>query len=490
MNYSAKDEKRLKDIKTDPGFPIEKYRTPWRRDYARLIHSPSFRRLQGKSQLFPERETDFFRNRLTHSLEVAQIARSIAIKLNDDLKENNEPYQIEPDIVEFAALAHDLGHPPFGHFGEEVLDEKMIDSGGFEGNAQTLRLLTRSEKRHLIEKTIFGINNNGEDKRIGLNLTCRTIASILKYDRVIPPSKKLREEQLNKREIEKISPIKGYYESENEIIQWAKSNICNGKNYQGKFKTIECRIMDIADDIAYSTYDFEDCLKAGFTTPLDVLSLDYKICKKVAKKVSKILEIDFSAENVKDKINEIFFGYFKPPYDVHSLKKLSESELEWLHFISLEFSNSISRQLQEDGYIRTDFTSKQVGRTIRSVGMNEIDHDIPALSTVKIEKDTAIKVEVLKHIVYESQILSPKVQIVAYRSKDIIGTIFDVLSDENKEGYTLLPKDFRRIYEAVKNQKDKRRVICDFIASMTDRYALEFYGRLTSENPQTIFKPF
>ena len=152
-----------------------------------MIHSPSFRRLQGKSQLFPEQETDFFRNRLTHSLEVAQIAKSIAIKLNNDLENDGDSYRIEPDIVEFAALAHDLGHPPFGHFGEEVLDEKMIDCGGFEGNAQTLRLLTRLEKRWIIENTTFGIDKDGKDKRVGLDLTCRSIASILKYDCEIYP---------------------------------------------------------------------------------------------------------------------------------------------------------------------------------------------------------------------------------------------------------------------------------------------------------------
>jgi dGTPase len=149
MQYSAKDEKRLKPIEPDPRFSMEKYRTPWRRDCGRLIHSPSFRRLEGKMQLFPGQESDFFRNRLTHSIEVSQIAKSIAIKLNSDLENNGESYRIEPDIVEFASLAHDLGHPPFGHFGELVLDGRMIESGGFEGNAQALRLITRLEKRHL-----------------------------------------------------------------------------------------------------------------------------------------------------------------------------------------------------------------------------------------------------------------------------------------------------------------------------------------------------
>jgi dGTPase len=102
----------------------DKYRTPWRRDYGRVIHSPAFRRLQGKTQLFPGIESDFFRNRLTHSLEAAQIAKAIATRLNSTEKFLQDPKKkIEPDIAELAALCHDLGHPPFGHNGERALDE-------------------------------------------------------------------------------------------------------------------------------------------------------------------------------------------------------------------------------------------------------------------------------------------------------------------------------------------------------------------------------
>ena len=106
MHYSAKDAQRLKPIKKDQRFSVEKYRTPWRRDYGRLIHSPSFRRLQGKSQLFPQQETDFFRNRLTHSLEVAQIAKSIAIKLNSDLEDISSWVDIAKATLILSNLPH------------------------------------------------------------------------------------------------------------------------------------------------------------------------------------------------------------------------------------------------------------------------------------------------------------------------------------------------------------------------------------------------
>ncbi|MEQ9639049.1 MAG: dNTP triphosphohydrolase [Alphaproteobacteria bacterium] len=138
--YKAGDLTRERRIEFRSVTGPEKYRSAFRRDYARLIHCPAFRRLQGKLQIFPGIESDFFRNRLTHSLEVAQIAKSIALRLNDQYSifKNNE---IDTDLVELAGLAHDLGHPPFGHSGEIGLDSCMSTSGGFEGNAQTFRIL-------------------------------------------------------------------------------------------------------------------------------------------------------------------------------------------------------------------------------------------------------------------------------------------------------------------------------------------------------------
>jgi dGTPase len=125
----------------------EAYRSPFRRDYARIVHAPAFRRLQRKLQLFPDEESDFFRNRLTHSVEVAQIAKSIAIRLNHIIgSKDPDCGPIDTDLVEAISLAHDIGHPPFGHTGEAALHKKMRSVGGFEGNAQTLRILTRLEK--------------------------------------------------------------------------------------------------------------------------------------------------------------------------------------------------------------------------------------------------------------------------------------------------------------------------------------------------------
>lgn len=179
--YGADDYKRLVEAASKVGDT----RSPFRRDWARLIHSASFRRLQGKTQLFPSDENDYFRNRLTHSLEVAQIGSGIASGLNDReafLKDN----PIDVDLVHFAGLAHDLGHPPFGHNGEKALDRLMRDQGGFEGNAQTLRILTRLEKKETkdfpLKSPTPRLFDGHEDLRTGLNLTMRSLASILKYD--------------------------------------------------------------------------------------------------------------------------------------------------------------------------------------------------------------------------------------------------------------------------------------------------------------------
>ena len=223
------------------------YRSAFRRDYARLLHCPSFRRLQGKTQLFPPVEHDFFRNRLTHSLEVAQIAKSIALRLN-----HCHSYFVDNPIdlylVETAALAHDLGHPPFGHDGEQALDDCMKKGGGFEGNAQSLRILARLAKKE-------------PQPDVGLNLTHRTLAATLKYDNPIPIRRKRG-----------AALVKGFYLSEQDLVAKIQRSVLGVDAETGRpFKTIECQIMDLADDIAYSTYDLEDALKAGFVTPTEMI---------------------------------------------------------------------------------------------------------------------------------------------------------------------------------------------------------------------------
>jgi len=415
---------------------------------------------------------------------VAQIAKSIALKINHDLESGGEEYRIEPDIVEFAGLAHDLGHPPFGHFGEEILNKMMLKYGGFEGNAQTLRLLTRIEKKHRIDsRKDVDITSSGNDKRVGLNVTARSIAAILKYDKQIVPQKNKKGQ---------ITPIKGYYTSEKDVVSWVKKSICRNKRHSDRFKTVECQIMDIADDIAYSTYDLEDSFKAGFLEPVDLLCSAPEVLINVAKKVGSAIGVKVSKEDVRDEIAErIFFDIFKLPEGMYEdyYKKPSRRALEELHLFSITHAKNVSRSEAQNGYDRTALTSSLVGAFVGAVEIDKINRSIPALSTVKLQKNRKRQIEILKHFVYESQILSPKIQIVAYRSKEIIQRIFETLSNRVENGQLLLPPDYRKIHAACSKRRHQMRTICDFIAGMTDRYALEFYGRLTSESPETIFKP-
>ena len=478
--YTGSDKKRqLETSEADQ----ENYRSAWRRDYARLIHCPSFRRLQGKTQLFPGVESDFFRNRLTHSLEVAQIAKSIAIRLNDAFN-----VDIEPDITEFAGLAHDLGHPPFGHQGEEALDLCMMDFGGFEGNAQTLRILTRLEKKVFADDIQDPLLEQASesDHRIGLNLSFRSLASILKYDNIIPVFEEEREKYRIAKGQEKKKPVKGYYDCDKKIVEKIKNNVVPNLPPGAEFKTIECKIMDIADDIAYSTYDLEDAFKAGFLTPFDLIFAEKSVAEKVRASVEKIIKKAFTEEDMRKVLVGIFQGIFDEHPDLKPIKINKKNRQDYT-VVAIENAYRASKNLASDGYIRNGFTSKLVSRFIKGITFKK-NNKFPALSDAFLQENELIQVEVLKRFTYESQILSPKLKVAEYRGKEIVTRIFKTLSEDG--GHELLPDDFKKLYHTAPSEPEQKRVICDYVAGMTDKYAIEYYGRITSENPETIFKPF
>lgn len=236
--YSESDQERFLDE------PAKRAgRTEFMRDRARVIHSAALRRLAAKTQVAVPWENDFQRTRLSHSLECAQIGRELGESLGAD-----------PDLLETACLSHDLGHPPFGHNGEEALAEVAVDCGGFEGNAQSFRLLTRIEA-----KTVESNNRS-----VGLNLTRASLDAATKY----PWSN-----QVNPRKF-------GVYEDDVAIFNWMRQGAPEGR------KCIEAQIMDWSDDCAYSVHDLEDAIFAGQVTVNDferdfdvlysVMANDYK----------------------------------------------------------------------------------------------------------------------------------------------------------------------------------------------------------------------
>ena len=437
--------------------PLDDWRKPFSRDYARVVHSASFRRLQGKTQVFPGHESDFFRNRLTHSLEVAQIAEGIAERVNHT-HEYFKRHPIDTRLCATAALIHDLGHPPFGHNGERALDDAMRKHGGFEGNAQTLRIVARLEKKIL----------NADETPAGLNLTFRTLAAALKYDNAIPRSRRSNSKL-----------VKGYYTTEAQLVRNIKEAVVgSGIKITDGFKTIECCIMDIADDIAYSTFDLEDSLKAGFLTPADILSSSGAMLEQVANKVSTALNYEFTPV----KVLEVFADLFS------AIVAIENNQQEFpTGMMMLVDGYRASKNLAASSHLRTKLSSQLVSEAINAVDVT-LNSDYPMLSIAKLSKEASERVEVLKQYTFIATIYSSRVKLPEFRGYEVVTGIFQALS--GPRGHLLMPEDVRTQFENQAIDLDAQmRIICDFVAGMTDRYAMEFHGRLHSDSAQSMFKP-
>ncbi|MFZ2597326.1 MAG: deoxyguanosinetriphosphate triphosphohydrolase, partial [Bifidobacterium adolescentis] len=226
--YSAFDEERWA-----PEPPKSSSRTAFQRDRARLIHSSALRRLGAKTQILVAGTDDFARTRLTHTLEVAQIGRQIGTSLGCD-----------PDVVDCACLAHDLGHPPFGHNGERALAEIAGNIGGFEGNAQTLRLLTRLEPKILFP----------DGRSAGVNLTRAALDAAVKYPWTLAEAAAHPKGERSAKFC--------VYPDDTDVFAWLKQHAPDTTR-----RPVECQVMDLSDDIAYSVHDVEDAIATGAFNP-------------------------------------------------------------------------------------------------------------------------------------------------------------------------------------------------------------------------------
>jgi dGTPase len=391
------------------------HRSPFERDRARIIHSAAFRRLQGKTQVFGFGGSDFFRTRLTHSLEVAQIGKGIALKTGfADL-----------DLVEAICLAHDIGHPPFGHTGEAQLHELMKESGGFEANAQNLRVLTKLE-----------VKSSDYD---GLNLTRATLDGVLKYK--VPFCNT------------EIDETKFCYNEDIDLVQ---------KISQGNMeKTFECQIMDWADEIAYSVHDLEDGIKAGMITT-NILE-DHVFRKKVENSLMVLSPQTFRNdwEFIERKISE---ALTPPGKQEHEKRRKAQRKALVAGLID---------------YFINETKAKEEG----SIDHSRYEHSLD------VPEHKRNECALLKAIVWQAIISDEKIATVERKACSIIRGLFEELRDQTKnDALSMFPADFRERLSTDLSKAEWYRVTCDYIAGMTDTYAMKVYSRLKQPELSSIFE--
>lgn len=427
-------------------------------DYARVVHSGSFRRLQGKTQILNLGDSDFYRTRLTHSLEVAQIAGSITRQLKS-VHKDGPIGEVLPStsLIQAIGFTHDLGHPPFGHGGEVALNYCMrsreglpVSQSGFEGNGQTLRILARLEKF---------------SKSSGANLARRTLLGVLKYptpfssvynpDIVPILSESACTLSLINRKNSK--PPKCYLDCEQGVVDWILSPLCasdkeqftsyeavTGKHHKPIHKSLDCSIMDIADDVAFGVHDLEDSVALGL-----------------------IREEEFR-ENVRESACSSYLDFLSEKYPGESRNNVYDG------FVRMLFG---------DGRSRKHAISRLVGHFVLAARIDTYDlFQEPLLRyRAALREDVRVFLEALKGVVREKVILSPSVQHLEFKGQRMVVSVFEAIATEPK---AFLPRD---IVALMNDAESHLRVVCDYISGMTDAYLLKTYERLFSPRFGSVF---
>jgi dGTPase len=390
-------------------------RSDFARDRARLLHSSALRRLAAKTQvLSPTAGLDFARNRLTHSLEVAQVGRELATSLG-----------LDPDIVDTACLAHDIGHPPFGHNGERALNAWAADIGGFEGNAQTLRLLTR------LEPKMFGRDGHP----FGLNLTRASLDASCKYpwpatSSVPDPSGRAKF---------------GFYTDDRAVFAWLRDGAPDRQ------RCIEAQVMDLSDDIAYSVHDFEDAVVNG---SIDVAALGSRV----------------DHDDLVRSMYEWIGGEFSHDELIAAFDRLDNLDI-WLD--GWDGSRRSQARLK-------NLTSQLIGRfahaavhaTRAAAGSAEL---LRFGADVVVPRDIWAEIAVLKGIVATFVMSHNTRQPIYAQQREILSTLADLLY---AQGPAALDAGFQEDWRLAATDAERKRVVVDQVASLTDQSALSWFDRL------------
>ncbi len=403
--YKSADRERFLD---EPA--KRKGRTEFARDRARIIHSFALRRLAAKTQVAVPWASDFPRTRLSHSLECAQVGRELGAALGAD-----------PDLMEGACLAHDLGHPPFGHNGESALAKIAESCGGFEGNAQSFRLLTRIEAKTVDENGIS----------VGLNLSRASLDAATKY----PWSAKENPKKF------------GVYSDDEEIFLWVRNGAPANQS------SMEAQIMDWSDDVAYSVHDLEDALVTGHIR-LESLPGDLQSLFEVAK--SEYLP-DITEEE-------------------------ASSALESLMSLSCwpkEFDRS-HRQLA----LLKDLTSQLIGRFAtaaeRETRTHYGDGDLTRYSAnLLVPREQRVEVAMLKAMPGHYIIRAEKSQELYSKQRLLLGELVEAVLDRAPEA---LESFFLQEWYRASGEEEKLRVVIDQVASLTDPGAYALHKELTGKS--------
>ncbi|MGC5568656.1 deoxyguanosinetriphosphate triphosphohydrolase [Streptomyces sp. FR-108] len=407
-------------------------RTAFQRDRARVLHSSALRRLAGKTQVVtPGTRSQVWdaspRTRLTHSLECAQVGRELGAALGCD-----------PDLVEAACLSHDLGHPPFGHNGEQALNEFAEDCGGFEGNAQSLRLLTRIEPKRFVRGAAVpsAALADGDDLvSVGLNLTRATLDAATKY----PWPRGAHPTDPN-------SPKFGVYEDDRPVFDWIREGA------PGTRTTFEAQVMDWADDVAYSVHDVEDGLHAGHIDP-ECLYAEPERQEIFRVAVGRYVPADTDPAELAEALDRILGQRWWPKgYDGSAV---AQARLK-------------------------DATSQLIGRfCLAAESATRARHGTGPLTRYAAElvvpRAARLECAVLKAVADRYVMQRAEQELLRADQRIVVAELAEALTARAPEG---LDPQFRALFDEASDDRARKRVIVDQIASLTDAAARSLHARL------------